>query len=232
MPAASLREVEDQRLELRAGQRLRLLAWNAVPFLQLAVAALLALGPWFTWTVRLVLVVGWIFIVPALAVRLLLARRSAPTSDVPFASDAFFRWWAVSNLQALFNRLPLLEEALRLVPGLYSAWLRLWGARIGRTTYWAPGTSILDRPFVEIGDDVVLGVGVKCSSHLLMSRSEGDLRLLVAPIRIGDGAIVGGYSVLGPGAEIAPREATPACQILPPFSRWENGRRARGRSDA
>ena len=232
MPAASSLELEKQCLELDAAQRLRLLAWNTLPLLQLSVATLLVLVPTFSWSVRLALVVGWIFVVPALAARLVLARWSEPTRDVPFASDAFFKWWAISNLQALFNRLPMLEEVLRLVPGLYSAWLRLWGARIGRTTFWAPGTRVLDRSFLEIGDDVVLGAGARLSSHLIVSHAEGGMRLQVAPIRIGDGAVVGGCSVLGPGSEIAPREATNACQVLPPFSRWENGRRVRAQTDA
>jgi hypothetical protein len=85
--------------------------------------------------------------------------------------------------------------------------------------------AVLDRPFLHVGEHVVVGTGVKLSAHLLARDREGQLQLQVAPITLGDGAIVGGYSVLGPGTEIAPHETTIACQVMPPFSRWERGRR-------
>lgn len=227
MRVASSPEAQELREALTPRQRLRLLAWNGLPLFQVAVAVLLVGGPWFGWSVRLLALIGWVFVVPPLVARLLLSRWSVPSEDVAFGSDDFFRWWAVSNLQGLFNRLPFLEESLRLFPGLYSAWLRLWGARIGRLTYWSPGVVVLDRPFIEIGDHVVCGVGVNLSSHLILHKAPGGLRLHVAPIRIGDGAIVGGYTVVGPGTEIAPHQATNACQALRPFTRFERGRRLR-----
>jgi len=111
-----------------------------------------------------------------------------------------------------------------MVPGVYSLWLRLWGSRVGKLTYWAPGTVILDRGFLDIGDNVVFGAGVRLNPHVM----ENDLRL--ARVKIGDGAMIGGYSLLTAGTEIAAGEATRAFLISPPFSKWENGKRTRNSS--
>ena len=129
--------------------------------------------------------------------------------------------------QMLFNRFPMLEEALRIIPGVYSTWLRLWGARVGRLTYWAPGMRILDRSFLDIGDHVVFGAGVRLNPHVIVKNSSGEQELLLAPIRIGDRASIGGYALLTAGTEIAADEATRACLISPPFSKWSDGKRVR-----
>ncbi len=60
-----------------------------------------------------------------------------------------------------------MEEILRLIPGLYSFWLRAWGSRVGKLTYWAPQTVILDRGFLEIGDHVIFGAGVRINPHVM-----------------------------------------------------------------
>jgi acetyltransferase-like isoleucine patch superfamily enzyme len=127
----------------------------------------------------------------------------------------------------VFCRIPALEEVLRLVPGLYSQWLRLWGARIGRFTYWSAGTLITDRSFLSIGDYVVLGAGVRLNSHVLAPDSDGTVELLLASIKIGDRVMVGGYSLLTAGTEIASGENTRAFLISPPFSSWKAGKRVR-----
>ena len=57
------------------------------------------------------------------------------------------------QLQVLYSAFP----ALRLVPGLYSAWLRLWGSRVGRAVYWTPQVKITDRGLLKVGDGVVFG---------------------------------------------------------------------------
>lgn len=114
---------------------------------------------------------------------------------------------------------------MRLVPGLYSPWLRLWGARIGRLTYWSAGTLLTDRSFLSIGDDVVFGAGVRLNSHVITKGADGKLELLLAPIKIGDRVVVGGYSLLTAGTELSPDEATRAFLISPPFSVWKAGKR-------
>ena len=119
----------------------------------------------------------------------------------------------------------MLEEILRLVPGLYSLWLRAWGSRIGKLTYWAPQTIILDRGFLDIGDHVIFGAGVRINPHVMERDPDPVLRL--APVKIGDRAMIGGYSLLTAGTEIADDEATRAFLISPPFSKWHKGKRNR-----
>jgi len=122
--------------------------------------------------------------------------------------DAYSPWWAGHQLQALYISLPPLEAALRLVPGLYSAWLRLWGARIGRDVYWTPRVEILDRSLIDVGDHVVFGHCAVLCSHVVFRRDE-ELRLYVRRIRIGANCLVGADTHLGPGTVTEPHLSLP-----------------------
>ena len=162
----------------------------------------------------------------------LVSRFAALREGTFSASDAgFLRWWFVNQLQVLFNRLPL-EEILRIVPGLYSVWLRLWGAKIGALVYWSPRVLLLDRGLVQIGHRVVLGAGVRLSGHALTRTENGDLQLIVGTVTIGDDAIVGGWAVVAPGARIGAGEPVPATIGIAPHTIWSGGRRRRGGHDA
>src|SRR5205085_8003532 len=116
------------------------------------------------WT--LAFTAAWLLLVPPIVVRL--CGRVESREDVSSESPAFLRWWFTAQWQVIFNRLPWIEEMIRLVPGLYSTWLRLWGARVGKFVYWTPGLRILDRSFVDVGGRVVFGVGVRLNPHILM----------------------------------------------------------------
>lgn len=199
----------------RKGVQLAMLLLNVIPLLHAAGTIACFLTP-FPWLAPVVL-----YLFPLIPGRILRETlRSSPGSMV-VGSPAFLRWWACFQCQVLFLRFPVLEEILRLVPGTYSLWLRCWGSRIGKLTYWAPQTVILDRGFLEIGDQVVFGAAVRLNPHMM----EEELKL--APIRIGDGAMIGGYSLLTAGTEIAVGERTRAFLISPPFSKWKDGRRTR-----
>jgi hypothetical protein len=110
-------------------------------------------------------------------------------------------WWGSHQFQVMYNAFPALEAALRLIPGLYSAWLRLWGSRIGRRVHWTPRVEISDRGLLEVGDDVVFGHLTACYAHLIKRRS--GLMLYVRRIRIGNRVLLGAGSRLGPGARVA-----------------------------
>jgi hypothetical protein len=114
-------------------------------------------------------------------------------------------WWASQQFQIVYTMIPQLEMLLRLVPGLYSAWLRLWGSRIGRGVMWTPVVEVLDRSLLEIGDHVLIGHQVAMVAHTVMPKS-GRHVLHVARIRVGDGAFISGRSGLGLGARVAPGE--------------------------
>lgn len=207
------------------GQRLGLLLLNYLPLLETAGILCLAVLPWQAPGWRLLAAAAALYLVPPLFARLILALAPPRQGVIRMGSAPFFAWWGLFNLQVVFCRFPALEEALRMLPGVYSAWLRLWGARVGRLTYWAADTRILDRSFLDIGDDVVFGAGVRLNAHVMARNGEGRLELLLADIVIGDRALIGGYSLLTTGTQIAPGECTRAFLVSPPFSRWQDGRR-------
>lgn len=209
------------------GGRLAMLLINYTALCHSALCLAILLIPYDTWWHRIGYAACALYILPPLAALPLLKLFGGGVGRFAPNSREFLVWWTMFNLQVIFCRLPLLEEILRIVPGLYSAWLRLWGARIGRLTYWAPGLVILDRSFVHIGDDVVFGAGVRLNPHVMTVNDSGEKELILAPVTIGSGAVVGGYSLLTAGTEIACNENVRAYLISPPFSRWENGKRVR-----
>jgi hypothetical protein len=205
--------------------RLAMLLLNTLPLLHATAVILCLLTPPLPWPARIALAAAALFLAPIVPARLLRESLRKAPPEIPIGSPDFLRWWACFQCQVLFLRFPSLEELLRLIPGLYSCWLRLWGSRIGKLTYWAPRTVILDRGFLNVGDHVVFGAGVRLNPHV-MQRDEAIV-LLLAPVEIGHRALVGGYSLLTAGTHIADDEATRAFLISPPFSKWKDGKRSR-----
>jgi hypothetical protein len=201
-----------------------MVAIGFLPFSCIAVAAAPLVVDSLRWR-------GWIttvfclYVVPPIGARLCRLVWRSPEGQVDIDSRGFLAWWMESQWQTIFNRLPLLEEGLRLVPGLYSCWLRLWGAEVGSLVYWSPGLRVADRRLIDVGSRVVFGAGVRVFGHMMIRDSGGKTTLLVAPVRVGTGAVVGGYSLLAPGVEIAAGELTPPIRGLGPFTEWRGGRR-------
>jgi len=216
---------QDFAAALSPPKRLLMLLINYWPLIHLISIGLVVALPWTWWRWRILAGLALLYLLPPLAARLL--RRISPIREgrISMGSRPYFIWWMMFNLQVVFCRLPMLEELLRMVPGLYSFWLRLWGAHIGRLTYWSAGLRILDRPFLRIGDDVVFGAAVRLNPHVLAKNDQGQLELILATVAVGDRAIVGGYSLLTAGTEIAADECTRALLISPPFGRWQQGAR-------
>jgi hypothetical protein len=211
-------------------QRLLMLGLNGLPLAHgLAIAAVVYIS-WAPLGWRIFAGLAVLYLVPALAARIVIAVSPVAEGRIRPGTGTFFIWWTLANLQMIFCRLPMLEELIRLVPGLYSLWLRLWGARIGRLTYWGAGLRILDRSYLRIGDDVIFGAAVRINPHVLTRNEQGEMELILASVVVGDRTIVGGYSLLTAGTQIAPDECTRAFLISPPFSRWENGRRTNKRA--
>ena len=209
------------------GCRLAMLALNFIPLCLLISTVLALILPYAIFPVRLAIAFAFLYLFPPTAARLLLWAARIRQGQIDLGTKDFLAWWTLFQLQVLFSRLNALEEVLRLVPGLYSQWLRLWGARIGRFTYWAPGTLITDRSFLSIGNDVVFGAGVRLNPHVIAKSKNGSVQLLLATVRVGDRATVGGYSLLTAGTEISAGETTRAFLISPPFSIWKEGKRVR-----
>ncbi len=204
-------------------QQLAMLGLNGICLLHILLLALLAFRPWLPLPWRIPAVLGALYLLPPLLSRLVKGASGLQEGRIPLGSPAFFAWWAQSNLQVLFSRLPFLEEVLRMVPGLYGLWLRAWGARASTRAYWAPGLRILDRGYVEVGDMVVFGAGVRLNPHVFWKNDAGELELILATIRLGDRCLVGGYSMLAAGTEFPEDEFGRAFLISPPYSRWKQG---------
>lgn len=214
-----------QKFRLKPWQRIVMLLCNYIPPLHAVSVICTFCVPWAAFHWRIVTGTAVLYLLPPLVARCAMMVLPSEEGRIQVPSRGYFTWWFLLNLQILFCRLPFLESLLMLVPCAYSAWLRLWGSRIGRFTYWAPGVQVLDRGFLDIGDGVAFGAGVKLNPHVVVENDEGRLELLLGRIIVGHRAIIGGYSLLTAGTRIEDDESTRACLISPPFSHWREGRR-------
>ncbi len=206
-------------------QKLSFLLANYLPFLT-ALGSLLALFYLplsLGW--RIASFLGVIYILPPIIARLILLVMPIKKERILLTSKEYLVWWFVFCLQVLYARFTVLEELLRVVPSLYSMWLRLWGSKIGKLTYWSPGTRIFDRSYLNVGDHVIFGVGSRLSSHVIVKNEDGVRELQLAPITVEKNSIIGAYSLLSPGTFISAEECTRAFLLSPPFSRWKDNRR-------
>ncbi|MGB3298374.1 MAG: acyl transferase [Phormidesmis sp.] len=121
---------------------------------------------------------------------------------------AYSPWWSSHQIQLIYIAFPGLETLLRLVPGVFSVWLRLWGAKIGRQVYWSPGLELADRGLLIVGDRAIIGHRVGLYAHVIKPK-RNNLLLYVKPIQIGSDAFIGSASRIGPGVVIAPGDYVP-----------------------
>jgi hypothetical protein len=127
-----------------------------------------------------------------------------PPRKADLSQKAYCSWWGDYNFQLLFNTFPAFERILRLVPPLFSGWLRLWQAQVGKGVFYTPHIEIMDRPDLVIGDDVCFGYQVSISSHAI-TEINGRKMLYFKPPEIGDHCFIGARSVIYPGAKLGPR---------------------------
>ncbi len=203
-----------------------LVTLNYFPVVYLAAGAALVwhlgLAVWGSTALAL----AWLYLIPPVICRLVVAVLGPPLTDGAAPTDTAFRlWWFLTQLQMPFNRIGLLEELLRLVPGLYGLWLNLWGSRVSVFAFWARDVLVSERYLIEVGPGVVLGSYSGLSSHLVDRTPDGNVRLIVAPAVVDAGAIVGIRAGVGPGSRVAAGEVLPAGRLLPPFCVWQSGRK-------
>jgi acetyltransferase-like isoleucine patch superfamily enzyme len=149
------------------------------------------------------LFVGVIYLLPLVLFRLhrLIAPQRGGISIL--SGGRYSPWYGGHQFQLPFIAFPVYERALRLVPGLFSLWLRAWGSRVGRGVYWTPHLAVADRDLLEIGNGVVMGHQVALSSHLISPDQDKNMVLFVRKIRVLDGAFVGAGVVIGPGVVVS-----------------------------
>jgi hypothetical protein len=143
-----------------------------------------------------------LYIVPPLTFRLHRVFFPIKKSLSNLSDRKYSPWWGAHQIQVIYTAIPQLEAALRLVPGLYSAWLRLWGSRIGRRVYWTPNVEITDRHSLDIGDHVVCGHKCKFLGHAIKPTGQ-KMTLYTRSIKVGNDVFIGAGSRIGPGAVIA-----------------------------
>ena len=128
--------------------------------LGLALAGLIT-GAWVGGATGAGLSVAWIlaaiYLLPVLCYRLHNALWPVEPGGSYLIGEAYSPWWGGHQLQLIYLAAPWLEGLLRLIPGLYSAWLRLWGSTVGKSVYWTPQVEIGDRGLMIIGDQVIFG---------------------------------------------------------------------------
>ncbi|NEU74893.1 acyl transferase [Hassallia byssoidea VB512170] len=117
------------------------------------------------------------------------------------AGKNYSPWWGSHQIQVIYIAFPALETLLRLIPGAFSLWLRLWGAKVGKNVYWTPQLEISDRALIEIGDNVVFGNGIGIYSHIIKPKKQ-DLLLYVKKVKIGNNVFLGAWNHIAPGVTI------------------------------
>ena len=178
----------------------------------------LVFAPGLAWKLGSFLVC--LYLLPPILTRIVFLVHPIRRTRMPMYSADHCVWWFTFCTQTLFLRFPFLEEALRTVPALYSLWLRLWGSKIGKLVYWTPGTTVLDRSFLRLGNHVSFGIGAVLGTHIHV----GD-EFIIAPISLEDGVTVGARAMIGPGVTVKAGAATKTLFLATPFSVWKDGRR-------
>ena len=202
-----------------------MIAANYYSLLYLLAGALVVAIPGLTPGRRVALALVWIYLLPPLLARLILAVGGWPIGRATPDTRVYKTWWLLTQVQMIFNRVGLLEELLRLLPGVYSLWLTLWGSRASVLAYWSPGVLVTDRYLVRVSRGAVLGARSLIGGHVVTRNEAGDYELIAAAVTIGEGSIVGTLVAIGPGCVVHARETVPAGRRLPPFTAWKGGRK-------
>lgn len=187
-------------------------------------AALSVFAAWPSlWTVLLLVFVLYLF--PPMVLRIVF--RWAPLKQGIACIDGrtFCPWLASHHIQAFYDALPYLESLLRVIPGFYSMWLRMWGSRVGYGVEWPVRMDVLDRNLMDIGNRVVFSRDVQLSAHVRQKMEGGGSRVLVRSARIGSHAFLGAGVRIGPGAVVPSNANVPALAVVDVNETFGNERR-------
>jgi hypothetical protein len=124
-------------------------------------------------------------------------------SYIGLEEKTFQPWLFSLRVQQIYLVFPQLERLLFYLPGMYSAWLRAWGSKIGKHVFWVPGTVVNDRSLMEVGDFVIFGHNTYMSSHFLRVKN-GKFFVYAKRIKIGSNTFIGAFTKMGPGTTIGP----------------------------
>lgn len=100
---------------------------------------------------------------------------------------------------------------------LATMYYRMMGAKIGSGVQ-LNSVRINDASMITIGDGVVVGGDATINGHLVES---GEI--VLAPVRIGDGALIGGGSIVQPGCKIGKGSVVATRAVLPKWTEVPDG---------
>jgi len=124
-------------------------------------------------------------------------------------------WFLYYQLQSVYAHFVIFERALKIFPGAYSSWLRLWGSKIGHAVNWTPECQIVDRGHLEIGDRVFIGNRSYLSAHVI-KKSKDRYFLYVKRIQIGADTMISYQAHISPGVVIGSRvHLEPGAELYP-----------------
>jgi hypothetical protein len=135
--------------------------------------------------------------------RYMLDKYGKPSGLFYFGKKALHgnNWMVAYQLQQFYTSFPFFERVLKMFPGFYSAWLRLWGAQIGKKVNWTSGCELVDRTHLTIGDRTLIGNHTYISAHAI--KKKGDKYLLfVKDVTIGSDVVLAFQCTISPGAII------------------------------
>jgi hypothetical protein len=201
---------------------------NGLPFLHLTSGIGAALGLCDGFGNAAMFLAAWIYLLPPLASRATILLFGRPEGRLTQDMAAYRIWWVLTQWQILFNRLPWLEELLRLVPGLYALWIGLWGGNLSPFAYVGPRVLITDRHAVRVGRGAVLGMNSILCGHLVVRDESGRWLVLAAAPTVEPEAIVGGDARLGPGAVLRVGHMLPTGRHVLPFEEWPRRKTSAG----
>lgn len=184
--------------------------------LLMTIASLTALGAFAAWPSgwSALLILFVIYIAPPIVQRVMLRWAELKQGVNDIDGRTFSPWLATHHIQAFYDALPYLESLLRVVPGFYSMWLRMWGSRIGYGVEWPVRMDVLDRGLMEIGNRVVFAREVELSAHVRKKTDGGRTRVLVRTVRVGNYAFVGAGARIGPGANVPSNASVPPLAVV------------------
>lgn len=202
------------------------LVLNYLPLAQLLAGVAFVVSQATSLTAVILWSLAWLYLLPPIVCHVALLVFGRPSGrGLTQETRAYKVWWFTYQWQIVFNRVPWLEEILRLTPGLYALWIFLWGGRASPLVYWSPGSVAFDRPLIVVERGAVIGVRAGLVGHLARIEPDGTYRVDIGTSRVGRGAMLAVRSGLSAGSEIAPNQLLPAGRMIKPFTRWDGGTR-------
>ncbi len=147
------------------------------------------------------IILSSLYLIPVFLFRIHKVIFSKKSEIIDLSKKEYSQWWGGYQLQLIYNTFPFIEAPLHFFPGLYSAWLRLWGSRIGKNIYWTARSEVVDRDLLEFGDNIVVGNLTIFFGHII-SPLNGKPMLLIKKIHLKDNVFVGAESRIGPGVVV------------------------------